>query len=267
MKILNISKIEKAVYCNDVSILKKIKKKNKFSRIYFGEEFCPFRLPTKEDLESVIKYARKNKLQFTFVTPWLTDDALARVRGLLEVVPFGSEVVINDYGLLLALKREKNNFIPVLGRLLNGQIRGLRANYERRLTKNILKNFQSCHPQIETLADFYKNNGINRIELDNLPQGIKTGFENKRFSGSLYYPYGYITVTRFCPYIILKNRFNLIFSIKKCNKTCLKSIFPMENKETDRKIFVIGNSHFFKNNNIPKNLSELGIDRLVEELF
>ncbi len=263
---INVGKIEKAVYFSDISFLSKIKIKNIVSRVYFGDEFCPFRLPKKDELEMVLKFVRNNNMRFTFVTPWLTNEALERVEKLLKIIPEKSELVINDYALLL-LNKKKYNFVPVLGRLLNGQIRGLRINYEKRLSKNVLEHFQSSQPQIEVLADFYKKRGINRIELDNLPQGIKSGFKNMGFSGSLYYPYGYITLTRFCPYVIIKNRFGIIFSIKRCNKACQKSVLYLENKEADNKILVKGNAHFYKNNIIPKNLLELGIDRLVEELI
>lgn len=255
--------IEKAVYFNDASFLNGIVGNRDFSRIYFGDEFCPFRLPKKDELELVLKYVKDNGLQFTFVTPWLTDDALEQVEKLLEIIPVGSEVVVNDYSLLML----KFNFIPILGRLLNSQIRGLRKGYRKRLSKNVLEHFQSSQPQIEILGDFYKEKGINRIELDNLPQGMKTDFKNMGFSASLYYPYGYIAVTRFCPYVITKNRFELAFSMKWCNRACRSSFIFLENKETDGKIFVKGNVHFYKNENLPENLSELGIDRLVEELI
>ncbi|MFH1288621.1 MAG: hypothetical protein ABII25_08000, partial [bacterium] len=231
MKKKNINKIEKAVHFSDISFLGKIKKDKRFSRVYFGDEFCPFRLPQKNELEAVLKHVKNNNLRFTFVTSWLTNDVLAQVEKLLKIIPVNSELVINDYGLLM-LNRKKFNFIPILGRLLNGQIRGLRRDYKNRLSKNVLEHFQSSQPQIEILGDFYKERGINRIELDNLPQGIKTGFKNMGFSGSLHYPYGYITTTRFCPYVIVKNRFGLIFSIKKCNKACQEFSISLENDET-----------------------------------
>jgi hypothetical protein len=262
---INIGKVKKAVYFSDISLLNKIKNKINFDRVYFGDEFCPFHLPKKDELELVLKFVKKHNLQFTFVTPWLTNDVLEKVEKLLNIIPENSEIIINDYALLL-LNRKKYNFVPILGRLLNGQIRGLRLDYEKRIHKNILEHFQGSQPQIEILADFYKARGINRIELDNLPQGIKANYKNMGFSGSLYYPYGYITLTRFCPYVIIKNRFSIIFSIKRCNKACQQSILSIENKEVDKKVFVKGNAHLFKNNNIPKNLMELGIDRLVEVL-
>ncbi|MDD5772277.1 MAG: hypothetical protein PHX78_02275 [bacterium] len=262
----NIVKIEKAVYFSNVAFLNKIKIKNNLSRIYFGDEFCPFHLPKKDELELVLDYVKKHKLQFTFVTSWLTDEVFEKVEKLIKILPENSEVVINDYSLL-SLDRNKYKFVPILGRLLNGQIRGLRLDYEKRTSKNILEHSRGSQPQTGLLADFYKERGINRIELDNLPQGIKTNFKNMDFHGSLYYPYGYITVTRFCPYVVIKNRFGIIFSIKRCNKACQQFGLTIENKEVDKKIFVKGNAHFFKNIIIPKNLLELGIDRLVEELF
>jgi len=262
----NITKIEKAIHFSDISFLSKIEKYKNLSRIYFGDEFCPFHLPKKDELELVLKYVKKHKLKFTFVTPWLTDEVFEKVEKLLKVIPENSEVVINDYALL-SLNKKKYKFVPILGRLLNGQIRGLRLDYEKRLSKNMLEHSHGSHPQIGILSDFYKEKGINRIELDNLPQGVKTNFKEMGFRGSLYYPYGYITVTRFCPYVVIKNRFGIIFSIDRCNKACQQFGVSLENKETNKKIFIKGNAQYFKNSIIPKNILEIGIDRLVEELI
>ena len=48
------------------------------------------------------------------------------------------------------------------------------------------------------IRQFLIRNGVRRVELDNLLQGIALDFSNSGMSASLYIPYAYITTTRLC---------------------------------------------------------------------
>src|SRR5437867_3594050 len=63
--------------------------------------------------------------------PYVTDRGLARPRPLLEAAASergeGTEVVVNDWGVLRLVRREFPGLRPVLGRLMNKMMRDPRV--------------------------------------------------------------------------------------------------------------------------------------------
>ncbi len=61
-----ISKVENLKYCD-----------HNFSRLYFGNEFCQHLLPSVLEMEEALNFI--GALDFTFVTPYVTDEGLMRL--------------------------------------------------------------------------------------------------------------------------------------------------------------------------------------------
>ena len=190
-KSLFITKIQNLNYWN-----------SKYARLYFGNEFCQRLIPTKEDLDYIIDFVKKNNIKLSFVTPYVTDEGVERLEPLLELLDEKlpeSEVIINDYGTLELMQEKKLKLKPVLGRLLTKQKRGPRIiNIMDKLPKPAIEHFKKSNAEVPIFQDFLVKNGFERVELDNLLQGIEDDFSKSRIKASLYFPYVYVTTTRFC---------------------------------------------------------------------
>lgn len=176
----------------------------KLSRLYFGHEFCEHRIPDREAVQLAYTAAVERGLEFTLVTPYVTDQGLGKLLRLfrfLEGLGGRAEVVLNDWGVLRVLSRDFPRFRPVLGRLLNKMIRDPRVagayNGESTPAESAAV-FRRSGVTAGVYRSLLKSMGVERIELDNLIQGIDLDFRQLGLEGSLYYPYGCVTTGRAC---------------------------------------------------------------------
>ena len=235
-------------------------------RLYFGPEFCQYLLPSSSELKEALNFAQKKNLSFTLVTPFVTDEGLKKLIPLWEVLKDWKkpEVVVNDWGVLSFLQENYPEFSLVLGRLLSKQKRGPRLlNIKDRIPREMWAHFQRSYLDLPLVQDFLSQRGIRRVELDNLLQGIK---RDPEIPTSLYYPYAYVTTTRMCLTNACDQRIQPLRSIFPCHKECRIYTFRLIHRNMPVSLFIKGNTQFFRNDQIPPNLSELGIDRLVHEV-
>lgn len=184
----------------------------KLNRLYFGHEFCEHRIPDREAVQMAYTAAGERGLEFTLVTPYVTDrglDALLPLFRFLTGLTVGVEVVVNDWGVLNMLSRDFPQLRPVLGRLLNKMIRDPRVagvgkstagnssagNSTSVESANV---FRRSGVTVGVYRSFLRSMGVERVELDNLIQGIDLDFCQLELEGSLYYPYACITTGRAC---------------------------------------------------------------------
>ncbi len=259
--------MEKAIFISKIENLGYVD--GSCTRVYFGNEFCQRLIPSVKALEKVLKFVAKKKLNFTFVTPYATDNGLRTLKPLLKFLNKNNpcEVVINDWGVLRILNSDYKNLKPVLGRLLSKQKRGPRImNVWDKLPKTAKEYFKQTSITVPIYRKFLNDNRIKRVELDNLLQGIDLNFNfpDSEIHGSLYVPYAYVTTTRLCltancdkPKKVDK------IGIFPCNKECQRYTFELKHKAMPVTLILKGNTQFFKNDKIPKNLEKRGIDRIV----
>lgn len=257
--------MEQVIFISKVENLRYVD--SKYSRLYFGNEFCQRLLSSLEDFEVVRDFILKHKMEFTLVTPYVTNKGIDVLRPILEYVIknfLGAEIVINDWGVLRLLRREFNYSNFALGRLLTKQKRGPRIlNLKNRVPQNMIQHFQKSNIDVPILSDFLVNNGIKRVELDNLLQGIAR--EDTCLKASLYFPFAYVTTTRFCLTASSETGRRFLRNIPSCNKECQKYIFSLRHKNMPVDLFLKGNTQFFENEHLPDNLNNLNIDRIVYE--
>ena len=258
-----LSQVEKAIYINSIT---EIYKYNKYSRIYYGSEFCEYLIPSKEEVYKVVEICKKRGLKLSFLTPYVTDYGIEKIDKILSFLSGceGLEVVINDFGVLELIRQRNYKFNLCLGRLLNRQKRDPRIiNFKNKLPPEVIKHFSGCYLDREEVINVLKSLGIERIEFDNLPQGLLR--LEVKIKASLYYPYIYISTTRLCPARkSLQEKFRLR-KIEKCNLECRKFYFILKNKAFVQELILKGNTYFLKWNKLPDNLETLGIDRIVFE--
>ena len=241
--------------------------------VYVGSEFCVTLLPSPETLAPLVKRADEKGLSFHFVTPPLTDLGLTMVRRCLDG-PLqsreGCEVVANDFGLLNVLHREYPWISPVLGRLhsyqrsdptnmefLETMFEGEEAQQRKDLLRSVITNSEGCRA-------FLREMGVRRVELNNVPQGIRIA-PDKEFRYTLHRPFVFVSSTRFCPTVeALRTEATGVAMIKRvqeCHRECLSNHFDLKARQVKRKLFLYGNTMFYKCQRHPK-IPE-SVDRVV----
>lgn len=274
--------IEKAVH---ITCLKNLKyfQKGEYQRVYWGIEFCQNLIPTSIDTEEILRFIRKNSLEFSFVTPFVTEYGLKRLRRIfyrLTKKGVNCEIIVNDWGVLECLHTEfKGLFELVFGRLLVRQHRdpAMRRVLEKQLPfatkakdgkiriivhkppnqrfQNGIKTSYVCSILFQK---FISKFNIKRIELNNLIQGLN--LDGIKFKKSIYSPFVNISTTRFCP---METRYQKIHRINTCKKECQKYYDILRNRAIPKIIYKRGNTTFYKNPLNIKNGSGLDIDRIV----
>jgi hypothetical protein len=233
----------------------------RFTRSVYGNEFCEHLIHKPEPVEEMIAAARENGLEFTLLTPYVSDRGLAKLRPLFELLSRDvtrnggrSEVVFNDWGVLNLLRRDFAELIPVQGRLMNKSLR------DPRIT-GVYAASQDSGPALVTLrrsnldcasyADFISSMGVSSVELDNLPQGVDLSFVENRIDANVYIPFGFISTSRVCMAAGLRYRRHDKFQPgAECRQECQTHLLeyaytnsPFDNR--DQKFFMKGNTYFY----------------------
>ncbi len=252
-----ISKVENLKYFNPY-----------YSRLYFGNEFCEQLIPSAAQLEHVLDFVSENSLDFTLVTPYITDNGLKRLEVLLQLVAQkrpDSEVVFNDYGVLRVLRSRYSELEPVMGRLLNRMKRGPRLMMViDKLPQTTVEYFQNSNLTVPALSKFLNDNGVRRVELDNVLQEFNFSLDS--FSASLYLPFAYVTTSRLC----LANSCDVpereeMVGVFPCKQECQKYTLFLRNEIMPVLLIRKGNTIFFENRALPEGIEERGINRIVTE--
>ncbi len=259
--------MEQAIFISKVENLKYYTPP--FSRLYFGNEFCEQLLPSVNDLEKALDFVRENGLDFTLVSPYVTEKALGRLELLFQETVRrkpGSEVVFNDYGVLRVLNSRYRELEPVMGRLLHKMKRGPRLmTVINKLPSSTVEYFRSSNLTVPVLGEFLTRKGVKRVELDNLLQGFDFSL-GSNLSASLYVPFAYVTTTRFC----LANSCDVpekeeIIGIFPCQRECQRYTFYLRSEIMPVILMRKGNTIFFENGVLPDGLEEKGVTRLVTQ--
>jgi len=255
--------MERAVLCTRPEQLRDLDAP--FDRLYFGHEFCQRRLPSAADVRRAAAFAAEREAGFTLVTPFVTNAGLKRVRELADAVcagPHPAELVVNDWGVLRAVRAAHPGAPLILGRLLTKQKRGPRLlRIAERLPPAARDHFRRCNADTPRLTAFLREQGIVRIELDNLLQGMRRPGE--ALPASLHYPYGYISTTRLCLFMQGDRPGKNLRSLGSCSRECLKYDVTLRHPDMPVDLHLKGNAQFFRNDTLPENLAELKITRLV----
>jgi hypothetical protein len=165
-----------------------------------------------------------------------------------------AEVVFNDWGVFHTLRREYTTLQPVMGRLLNKMKRCPRISKTSHvIPKEDIHYFKSSNLTLKLFHDFLISNGVRRVEFDNLIQGFD--LNSNGIDLSLYTPFVYVTTTRYC----LANACDIphkkgVVGIFPCKKECQRYTFFLKHKVMPVTLLRKGNTLFFKNETIPKNI-------------
>jgi len=274
--------MERAIHITNLKNLTYFQK-DKYQRIYWGVEFCQNLIPTLQDTKRILYFRKKNDLKFTFVTPFVTEYGLERLKKIfywLNKKRVNCEVVVNDWGILEYLHTEfRNSFEPVFGRLLLRQQRdpAMQGVLKKQLpfavkakdgkisilvhrlpAKCYQEGMKSSYVNSILFQKFLSKFGIRRTEINNLIQGLN--LKGIRFRKSIYTPFVHICTSRFCP---MQSKYQKIYRINVCERECQKYYEILRNRAVPKIIYKRGNTTFYKNPLDVKNVFGLGIDRIV----
>ena len=257
--------MEKALYALSLKDIKSAA--GKYSRVYFGAEFCQWRMPSPAVSLKAFDAAREAGVGFTLMTPWVTDAGLRKVAAVLKMLAASGdekfEVVVNDLGVLTLLKEEYPGLTPVLGRLLVKQKRCPRVpGIMEGLPDAGREVYLSAGTEDKSTMRLLRGYGVKRVELDNPLQGLEADLKGVRMKGSIYTPYAYVTTTRNCPASFDGTGWQAYDGCKL--KGCMQNVLVLANPAHEGRLLMRGNTQFVENYDLPANLKGMGIDRIVE---
>ncbi len=257
--------MEKALYTLSLKDVKSAA--GRYSRVYFGAEFCQWRMPGPALAVKAYDLAREAGMDFTLMTPWVTDAGLKKVGAVLKSLVAGGvdtfEVVVNDLGVLTLLKEQYSGLTPVLGRLLVKQKRCPRVpGIMEGLPDAGREVYLRAGAEDKAAMHLLKGYGVGRVELDNPLQGIEADLKSARLKGSIYTPYAYVTTTRNCPASFDGTGWQAYTGCKL--KGCVKNVLVLANPAHDARLLMRGNTQFVENYDLPADLRKMGIDRIVQ---
>lgn len=228
-----------------------------FARCVYGNEFCEHLIPALDRLERAATRAREAGMAFTFLTPYVSDagiDALRPLLRFLDTSHGGSDVVFNDWGVLSLIQREFRALTPVQGRLMNKSLRDPRITGAYAATAapgQALITLRRSNLDSTSYIAFLTDQGVHRVELDNLPQGTDLGFAGPQVKAAVYVPFGFISTSRICMAAGLHYPKREKFQPgAPCHHECQVHLLeytytnsPLANR--DQKFYLKGNTYFY----------------------
>lgn len=246
------------------------------TRIYFGSEFCQYRLMPLAIVKKALDYCWTNGFEFTFATPYVhgvkyeqISEILAFLNETAKETGKTIEVVVNDWGVYHLINKNYPFLKIAIGRLLNKNIRDPRvANYynDERAPENGKGFFKQSGLLSYWFDSFLKKGNVTSIEFDELIQGYELASETENFyKTTFHYPFGTVASGSACMVGFLeadkKDKFR---GDPSCKQQCQKYVFALKNRiisDIDTGIFQKGNTAFYS---YKREMIERGLQQLNE---
>jgi hypothetical protein len=173
----------------------------RWERIYFGDEFCIKRLPDLARMAEILSLCRRLAVHPTLLTPSLSDFGLDTITPLLNLLAAEAptaEVVANDWGMVLFLKKNYPSLHISIVRLLNKGFKDPRIPEADigTVTSNLM--FQVSSFDFSAFHRKARSFGVTRLERDLLPYATELPPITPEMETSIYFPFGFITTGRVC---------------------------------------------------------------------
>ncbi len=190
-----------------------------YATLIVGSEFCQNQLPSLAALKGLAR--RFSGVKLALATAFVTDKGLRRWERLLASLPRGlvSEVIVNDWGLLPALKKH-GPFALSAGRLLMRELAGMDKGWT---------------------AAFLKDAGITAAETDT--PGLAAAAARLRLKTSSHRPLVFTAVTTFCPF---EKHFRA-----ECGHSCENRLVKLENRHLPLPLYLGEKAYFAPRKDIP----------------
>ncbi len=237
--------------------------KSSCTGVRLGSEFCMYDLPKEKALIEAFHLSSDAGKGFTYVTPRVSDDALAEVSRHFEVLSgLGTvKVVVNDLGSLNIL-RKFPNLKPQLGRQLVyipgrcpwPQITEHPAGFFAK--RKVEQIFYQTALNYEPTIRFYREMGVQAADVDWIPRSFKHYKELVEHGVNLSVHVHLVpaALTRKCHTARLLGE----ESLDSCSKPCYSRAYKMENEALKVALFLQGNGVFRIMEPTKKEADQLG---------
>lgn len=229
---------EVAYFLKDISELNRLPQETQ--RLYIGSESCIRAFPKsfKEQLE----FLESKDYSLSLLTPPIIESELPHFYKILEdfekIAKEDSEVIINDWGILEYLRRNKKKVYNIrLGRLLTYQKRGTQNLYD------VVKPFDLSNIPIldDKTLNYLKKFHVTGIDIDIPIYGIS--IENPpEIHLAVYIPFVLSSYTLNCPFTFDGTKWS-----RKCQRECLTITLTYSNDETTIPFLQKGKIYYSKN--------------------
>lgn len=230
-------------------------------RLYFGSETCEALVPGPRELARVQELGSRFGRPVTLVTPACTNAGITSIERLLAVISPGTEVVFNDWGVFERIR--STSCRPVLGRLLLRIPRGFRHRELADYAPAILSFLRHSNLDDADFQAFLIESGVQRVELDNVAQGYSFRLRDA-LRTSLYVPLVYIASGRKCVFARLQSPVDPYRSGQACARTCRGTLLEARMSNSDERIILARNAHYYHNDVVPTRLEDWNTDRIVD---
>ena len=221
-------------------------------RLYVGDEFCVHRLPHQDELDALLQLATENRWEATFLTPPLSDRGLERCERLFDCLEQNlprTEVVANDWGVLLFLKQNYPSLQLSVGRLLNKGFKDPRlpdATSATRFSAETAALFDCSTFEFAGFQQKLLDLQVSRLERDVTPYEDLTLERPAGMNASIYFPFGYITTGRICWIASFNQPAAKKYCMSDgCQRTCNQMSLRLKHSSTSLPIYQAGNTVFY----------------------
>lgn len=236
------------------------------TRVYVGNEFCENLILSRERLRKALHFAERLGLQPSLVTPMATDWGFDRLLPLLEELSPGTEVIVNDWGVLRLVRARLPHLVCVVGRLLAKQVK------DPRLTSSDWTRLVPHGLFAPGFRDLLLSFGVRRMEIDLPPYFDPSQVHSGDVRVTAHAPYGYCSKGRICRIGSLSLPAAAKFAPgHPCRCECLKYVAKMERRAAGGEgfpTFQRGNTLFYRYSEemtlaLGRLLTERRVDRVV----
>jgi hypothetical protein len=221
-------------------------------RVYAGDEFCPHRLPTREELSVFRRWAERRHLPVTLLTPVMTDGEIQKALALLTALHRDLpdvEVVVNDWGVLHAIREGFPGVRLSAGRVFNKAYKDPRGTRTERMpTENsgmgeVLAYSAFQQPELRRIMGEV---GVSRFERDLLPCELPEDVDSVGFASSIYFPWGYVTTGRVCWVSTFRREASDRFlPLKACHRPCKDFSLSLAHESCGLEMVQNGNTVYY----------------------
>lgn len=253
------------------------------SRLYFGQEFCQFLIPSPEQVLHAYFSSRQLGWGFTYVTGPVTESGMEPILRNLELLAGQEdaadiELVVNDWGVLQKAREVAPVLAPVLGRLLLKQPRLARSRGQPPVNRDGLDagaetagahqmaEFRGIDLSIPCYRTELCASGVTRFEVDIVPQGVCLAPDGWGFGASAYFPWSYVCGGRNCLTAALEDPHRkFLVTDAACGRLCQTLNRATALATTMHGILERGNSVFLLNCDYaePYLTGAIPVDRIV----
>jgi hypothetical protein len=237
-------------------------KKRRPDRVYFGSEFCQYRLPSLAAVKKALAYSWHNGFEFTFASPYVHNQKFYLLLEILEdlhqtasTAGRSIEVVVNDWGVYHHVRTHFPSLRIVIGRLLNKTIRDPRIAdfYDE---GNVPESARNVVRETGLFSDgfsrFLETANVVGLEFDELVQEHNLTQHTSPYRLTFHFPFGCVASGSACMVGFIETEKKAKFrGDPECKQQCQLYTFELKNRkftEMEHRIFQKGNTAFYAYN-------------------